>query len=84
MINKDARVLGRQKAEMRFLPLDVGEQGDAVEAEAGDVEFQRDAEEGGHGVVEEDFGGEGEGEGAGVGYAEDDLGVSRGRGFVRR
>ena len=35
----------------------VGEQGDAVEAEACDLEFQRYADEGGHGVVEEELGG---------------------------
>lgn len=58
----------------------VREQGDAVEAQPGDVELEGDADEGGHGVVEEDFGGEGEGEGARVGDVQRGLDVE-GAGF---
>ena len=44
------------------------------------MELEGDADEGGHGVVEEDFGGEGEGEGARVGYVQRCLDVE-GAGF---
>lgn len=76
-------ILSTAAAVAAVVAAQVREQRHAVEAQACDVEFERDADEGGHGVVEEDLGGEGEGEGACVGDVQRCLDVEgAGFGFV--
>jgi hypothetical protein len=67
-------VLRGEETQMSF-PLDVSENTDTVESHACDVEFERDADEAGHRVIEEDFGRHVKFHVSRVGHVEDHLHV---------